>query len=136
MLDTTKNRKTRKIPVHGFLIPELEKLTVGVTKKNCVFRAPRGGAQYPNNWRSRTWTKAIEGTKFKTIGLTAHDLRHTAASTAIASGADVKVVQTMLGHASAVETLDAYGHLWPDRLDEASKAVEDKRAAVLSRVPS
>ena len=37
---------------------------------------------------------------------------------AIAAGADVKMVQTMLGHASAVMTLDRYGHLFPE-LDEA-----------------
>ena len=43
----------------------------------------------------------------KAIGLPAlhpHQLRHTAASLAIASGADVKVVQQMLGHSSATMT--------------------------------
>jgi hypothetical protein len=30
----------------------------------------------------------------------------------IASGADVKVVQTRVRHASAKTTLDTYGHLW------------------------
>lgn len=39
-----------------------------------------------------------------------HQLRHTAASLAIANGADVKVVQQMLGHSSATMTLDTYGH--------------------------
>jgi len=43
-----------------------------------------------------------------------HELRHTAASLAIASGADVKQVQNMLGHRSATITLDLYGHLWND----------------------
>lgn len=38
--------------------------------------------------------------------LTPHDLRHTAASLAISSGANVKAVQRMLGHASAAMTLD------------------------------
>ena len=33
--------------------------------------------------------------------MTIHDLRHTAASLAISSGANVKAVQKMLGHASA-----------------------------------
>ncbi len=42
-----------------------------------------------------------------------HDLRHTCASLAIAAGADVKVLQRMLGHASAALTLDRYGHLLP-----------------------
>ena len=57
-------------------------------------------------------------------GLHPHELRHTAASLAIASGADVKVVQTMLGHASAAMTLDQYGHLFGDRLDEVADAMD------------
>jgi integrase len=39
-----------------------------------------------------------------------YELRHTSALLAIASGADVEVVQQMLGHASAAMTLDQYGH--------------------------
>ena len=38
-----------------------------------------------------------------------HDLRHYLASLLIASGADVKVVQARLRHASAKTTLDTYG---------------------------
>src|SRR3546814_8837117 len=58
-----------------------------------------------------------------------HDLRHTAAALMIAAGADIKVLQRMLGHSSAVLTLDRYGHLFPgqaesvaDRLDEMAEA--------------
>lgn len=43
-----------------------------------------------------------------------HDLRHYMASLLIASGADVKVVQARMRHASAKTTLDTYGHMWPD----------------------
>ncbi|MEJ9078197.1 tyrosine-type recombinase/integrase [Gordonia malaquae] len=42
-----------------------------------------------------------------------HELRHTAASLAIAAGANIKAVQAMLGHARASITLDRYGHLYP-----------------------
>ncbi|GII55409.1 hypothetical protein Pth03_37980 [Planotetraspora thailandica] len=42
----------------------------------------------------------------------------------IASGADVKVVQARLRHASAKTTLDTYGHLWPDS-DESTRAAID-----------
>jgi hypothetical protein len=42
------------------------------------------------------------------LDLHPYQLRHTAASLAIASGADVKVVQQMLGHSSATRTLDTY----------------------------
>jgi integrase len=50
-------------------------------------------------------------------------------STGFAAGADIKVLQRMLGHSSAVLTLDRYGHLFPrqaesvaDRLDEMAQA--------------
>jgi integrase len=39
--------------------------------------------------------------------VTPHDLRHTAASLAVSAGANVKAVQKMLGHKSAVMTLDS-----------------------------
>lgn len=39
-----------------------------------------------------------------------HDLRHTAATVAIASGSDIKSVQSMLGHATASFTLNVYAH--------------------------
>jgi site-specific recombinase XerD len=47
------------------------------------------------------------------------------------AGADVKVVQLMLGHKDATETLNTYGHLWPDRLDEVSAALETARTSAL-----
>jgi integrase len=50
-------------------------------------------------------------------GLTPHELRHTAASLAVSAGANVKAVQKMLGHASAVMTLDVYSGLFDDDLD-------------------
>ncbi|WP_308651964.1 site-specific integrase [uncultured Actinomyces sp.] len=56
--------------------------------------------------------------------LTVHDLRHTAASLAISAGANVKAVQTMLGHASAAMTLDTYADLFPDDLDAVADALD------------
>ena len=40
---------------------------------------------------------------------------------AIASGASIKSVQRMLGHKSAVFTLDLYGHLYEDELDQVAE---------------
>lgn len=55
--------------------------------------------------------------------VTAHALRHTAASLAISSGANPKVVQRMLGHASAAMTLDTYADLFESDLDSVAEAV-------------
>jgi Phage integrase family len=65
-------------------------------------------------------------------GLHPHELRHTAASLSIASGADVKVVQQMLGHKSATMTLDLYGHLFEDRLDDVADRL-DQAVGAMSR---
>lgn len=56
---------------------------------------------------------------------TPHDLRHTAASVAIASGASVKAVQAMLGHASAKVTLDTYAGLFPNEREKVAAAMAD-----------
>ncbi|MFC0005049.1 tyrosine-type recombinase/integrase [Micromonospora siamensis] len=62
-------------------------------------------------------------------GLTPHDLWHTAASLAVAAGANVKAVQRMLGHASASMTLDAYGGLLGDDLDAVATRLDEAVAA-------
>jgi hypothetical protein len=68
--------------------------------------------------------------------LSAHDLRHTAASLLVASGATVKAVQRMLGHASAAMTLYVYSGLFADdlgaladRIDAAHDAHKSSRTA-------
>lgn len=71
--------------------------------------------------------RAVRTARGKVGGLPAgfryHDTRHYLASLLIASGADVKVVQARLRHASAKTTLDTYGHLWPDSDDSTRAAV-------------
>ena len=54
--------------------------------------------------------------------ITLHDLRHFYASLLIRNGANVKLLQARLGHKSATETLDTYGHLWPDA-DEQTRNI-------------
>jgi integrase len=66
--------------------------------------------------------------------VTMHDLRHYFASALIRHGESVKVVQERLGHASAQETMDTYGHLWPDADDQTRLAVEEALAADVRRV--
>lgn len=53
------------------------------------------------------------------------------ASSAIAAGTDVKVIQTMLGHKDASMILDIYGHLFPDRLDDVAIALDRNRRRAL-----
>ena len=77
--------------------------------------------------------RAVRANRASVKGLPAgfryHDLRHYFASLLIAAGLDVKVVQTRLRHASAVTTLNTYGHMFPDKDESARAAVSAALAA-------
>ena len=105
---------------------------VGLTVRELVFRTVRGQSVRANNWRVREFNAAVEAAELGIPGLTPHKLRHTAASLAIAAGADVKVLQLMLGHADAAMTLNIYGHLFPDRLDEVADVLDTQRSLALA----
>lgn len=62
--------------------------------------------------------------------MTPHELRHTAASLAVQSGANVKVVQQMLGHASAAMTLDVYADLFDEDLDILAERLDSAACVV------
>lgn len=55
--------------------------------------------------------------------ITPHNLRDTFASLAISHGANVKVLQKLLGHASAAMTLDIYADFFPEDIDAVAQAL-------------
>ena len=69
------------------------------------------------------WRAAVETARLP-AGTGFHALRHYYASLLIRHGESVKTVQARLGHASAVETLDTYSHLWPDSEDRTRDAID------------
>jgi integrase len=71
----------------------------------------------------RAWRKAREKAGLPE-GITPHALRHHYASVLIDGGESVKVVQARLGHASAIETLRTYAHLFPSSEDRTRTVVE------------
>ncbi|MFD7370424.1 tyrosine-type recombinase/integrase [Streptomyces mirabilis] len=133
-LGPVKNHEKRSVPLPRSFAEELHERVKGHGPERLVFSAPEGGPLRYSNFRSRFFDPAVKAAGLAELGVTPHKLRHTAASLAIAAGADVKVVQLMLGHKSAAMTLDVYGHLWPDRLDEVADALDIGRTAALSRL--
>ena len=47
---------------------------------------------------------------------------------AITAGASIKAVHKMLGHKSATLTLDRYGHLYPDELQNVADRLDSLHA--------
>src|SRR3954447_10362337 len=127
---TPKTHQRRQVPIPRFLVDQLATHVAGKAPDDFVFPAEKGGVLHLRNFRRHSWNPAVHAAGLD--GLTPHALRHTAASLAIASGANVKVVQTMLGHQSATMTLDLYGHLLTDQLDEVADAMDAARTNWLS----
>jgi hypothetical protein len=119
------------VSVPRFVAERLGEHVAGRAPDDLVFTSPQGEPRRASNFRRDVFTPATR--RVGVDGLVPHGLRHTAASLAIAAGADVKVVQQVLGHKSATMTLDRYGHLFDDRLDEVADALD--RAARASTPP-
>lgn len=81
-----------------------------------------------NNVRRRWWCRAVANSGAP-AGLNPHELRHSAASMAISAGASIEAVQKMLGHKSATLTLDRYGHLYPDELQNVADRLDSLHAS-------
>lgn len=130
---TPKTGRTRSVPVPAFLADRLKYALAELEPDAFVFAAPRGGVLRVNDFRRRWFDQAARSVGLD--GLVPHELRHTAASLAIASGASVKGVQAILGHASAAMTLDLYGHLFGDELDAVADRLDvaARAAAEISR---
>ena len=108
-VNTLKNHRARTVPLVAALVPIIDRWSAGKEPQAWLFAAPGGGPLRESNWkRSVGWRAARVAAGVPDVRV--HDLRHTAASLWLAAGADPKVVQRVLGHATAAMTMDLYGH--------------------------
>ena len=118
---TKAGRRTITLPRN--VVDELERHKTRFPSDPLVFTGSDGGQVRANNLRGREWAKAV-----RLLGLdpapTFHDMRHTAVSLWVATGASDKEIATYAGHRSASFTKDRYAHLFKeagaqlaDRLD-------------------
>jgi integrase len=119
---TPKSHHRRSVPLPRFLVDPLKDAITARDRDDLVFMSPVGEVLRNNNFRRRAFDRAATEVGLK--GLTPHELRHTAASLAVAEGANVKAVQRMLGHASAAMTLDVYADLFEDDLDQVADRLD------------
>ena len=128
---TPKTHQRRSVPFPRFLTDPLALLVADKAPDDLVFTSPDGHVLRNTNFRHRVFDQAAR--QAGVPGLTPHELRHTAASLAVAAGANIKAVQQMLGHASAAMTLDVYAGLFADDLDAVAERLDE---AALRRGPA
>lgn len=113
----------RTVPIPQLLVDELAAHVATFPPSDGLLFTDSGGRPWSRARWGHHWRAAVR-TAGAPAGIGYHDLRHFYASLLIAHGASVKTVQQRLGHASAMVTLDTYGHLWPDSEDQTRDAVE------------
>jgi integrase len=86
-----------------------------------IFPADDGG---PLGYMAWYWAWEQAKAKAGEPRLVTHDLRHFTASALISRGASVKLVQSVLGHSSAVITLRTHAHLWSGDDERARVVIE------------
>ena len=116
------------MPVPRFLADLLAVEVAGKAPGELVFTSLLGKPLRNLNFRRDVFDHAAVEAGLG--GLTPHELRHTAASLAVSSGANVKAVQRMLGHASAAMTLDVYSGVFDDDLDGLADRMDASVAGV------
>lgn len=104
----------RKVDIPDSLIQELKrwKLACPVSEYDVVFPSPEGKLSQHDNVVKRYLNRALRQAGLRQVSF--HSIRHSNASMRIASGQNIKYIQSQLGHASINITLDIYGHLFND----------------------
>ncbi|SFE92493.1 site-specific integrase [Blastococcus tunisiensis] len=132
---TPKTHQQRTVPLPAALAELLARRCEGKHGEDLLMTTASGTVLRLRNWRRAVFDPASRAAGLANV--TPHDLRHTAASLAVASGATVKSVQRMLGHASAAMTLDVYSGLFDDltaladRMDAATRAAAETRVCAV-----
>ncbi len=120
---------TRTIPVAAVVIDALREhvATFGIHHSGLVYTSAIGSPLRT----STLWTAWRAAARQVGTTATPHDLRHYFASVQISGGTSIKALQALLGHKSAVETWDTYGHLMGDE-DSLSRSVIQEQLSTSS----
>lgn len=112
----------RRLPVSDAVVQGLSRLVEADPGVDVFFRSTRGGLWRRQTFNEVVWKPALTRAGLPDVGF--HALRHSYASHLIAAGLHPRVIQARMGHASIVETMGTYGHLFPDG-DDATRVALD-----------
>jgi integrase len=119
--DTKRKRSRRVVKLQNFVLAALQDLSnQRETQHDLIFH--KAGQPLRQRKIKVEFRRPLVVAGIRSIRL--YDLRHTAATLAVAAGVSVKVISDQLGHASISFTLERYSHVLPSIQDEAAAKVE------------
>jgi integrase len=126
--DTKRSRSRRPIKLQSWIVSILRDLHAkkgaeGLCPeaRDLIFRTP-SSQPISADYLAKHFRSILDLAGVPRLRL--YDLRHSAATIALAAGVSPKVVSEQLGHASTAFTLDTYAHVLPHMQDEAVARVE------------
>lgn len=125
-IGTPKTHERRVVAVPRFVVDMLTPLMQDKEPDGLLWIGSSGGpmkAPAKGSWYHGALDRCMN-TDPDFPRVTPHGLRHVAAGLMVSAGANVKVVQRQLGHASAAMTLDTYADLFDGDLDEVAAAMD------------
>jgi integrase len=125
--DTKRERSRRMIKLQNWVVALLRKSheegTVAEGKTGeLLFTSERGRPVLETKFVGRHFKPLLKAAGLPNIRL--YDLRHTAATLALAAGVSPKIVSERLGHSSVAFTLEVYSHVLPHMQETAALKVE------------
>jgi integrase len=122
-LKTTKSHRVIPFPVRLQVLLQDHKTRFGLGPHGLILKNRSG-----NIWRYKD-ACAMYRDIARPMGIEKnkglHQLRHTFVSTLIQLGVNAKQIQEWVGHESILETMDIYGHLFPNSLNELSHKLDE-----------
>ncbi len=125
----TKSGRERIVPIHPAFRPLIVQV-LQTSKGDALFPATKAGKRRSENSKGQREFRAALTAAGVTRRVRFHDLRHTAATIMLQSGATLVHVSRVLGHASISITSDIYGHLVVDDLRSAIERMPIKLPAL------
>ena len=126
--DTKRLRSRRPIKLQSWIVSLLHDLQTKASAqdfcpeaRDLIFTTP-SGRPISADYLAKHFRSILDLAGVPRLRL--YDLRHSAATIALAAGVSPKVVSEQLGHASTAFTLDTYAHVLPHMQDEAAARVE------------
>lgn len=127
LVDVIKNKKDRRgltVPMTPAYAYVMKTWKLESQPSEWVFpgRDPKNPLSI-ESWRNKAWTRIKKENEIPDE-IRLQDLRHSFASLLVGSGASMKAVQDLLGHASIVTTLNTYVHLNIGHMREALEILD------------